>query len=221
LSSIARWSARTLVAAMSVALLPSLGVGPADADQLRYRDATRDVHKFDLADERFTADPKAVNGDIKDVFVHYRKGRLVIRANYVELARRRDTTLSFLGEIKTRHRRWVYSVETSPGRYAGHDGLFIARNGRRACEIGHMFDYKANFTRVVVPLKCLGDPRWVKVSVGAATLQLDEAGLVEFFENAEGEDLGDIPPGLVVVRADDSARPGIADRLRFTPRVYR
>jgi hypothetical protein len=222
LTNISRWGARTLAAAVSVALLPSLGpVGPASADQLRYRDATRDVQKLDFADENFTVDRDATNGDIKNVFVHYRKGRLVIRPNYVELRRRRDTTLSFVGEIKTRHRRWLYSVETSPGRYVGHDDLRTYRTFRKACEIGHMFDYQANFTRVVVPLKCLGDPRWVKVSVGAATVQLNEDGLREFFENADENELTAFPPGLIVVRADDSGRTGVTDRLRFTPRVYR
>src|SRR3954471_15545945 len=188
--------------------------------KLRYRDATHDVQKLDAASEDFepVTDPTATNGDIKDVFVHYRAGRLVIRANYVDLRPRKDTQLVFTGEIKTNeHRRWLYQVQTSPGRYAGHDELLRYRDFGRACEIGHFFDYTKNFTRVVVPLSCLSNPRWVKVSVGAATIQLDEKALKRFFESG-GEKL---PRNVIVVRADDAGRNDVADVLRFTPRLSR
>lgn len=86
--------------------------------KLRYRDATHDVQKLDAASEDFepVTDPTATNGDIKDVFIHYRAGGLVIRANYVDLRPRTDTQMVFTGEIKTNEkRRWLYQVETSPG----------------------------------------------------------------------------------------------------------
>jgi hypothetical protein len=139
MSSMPRWGARALTAAVSLALAPVLvPAATASADQLRYRDATRDVQKFDLANEDFepVTDPAATNGDIKDVFVHYRAGRLVIRANYVDLRPRKDTQLIFTGEIKTNEkRRWLYQVQTSPGKYAGHDELRSYRNFRKACEM--------------------------------------------------------------------------------------
>jgi hypothetical protein len=220
-----RWGARALAAAASVALLPALlPAGSASADQLRYRDATGDVQKFDLSDDSFTpvADPRATNGDIKDVFVHYRKGRLVIRANYVDLRPRRDTTLTFTGEIKTNERRrWLYSVDTSPGKYAGHDRLLTYHRFRKACEIGHEFDYRKNFTRVVVPLKCLSNPRWVRVSVGAVTVQMNEKALKRFFANANRGEPTALSSGDVVIRADDSGRPDVVDTLRWTPPIRR
>ena len=221
MSTIARRGARALTAVVSLALVPVLvPAASASAAQLRYRDATHDVQKVDLADEdpKPVTDPAATNGDIKDVFVHYRAGRLVIRANYVDLRPRKDTQLIFTGEIKTNEkRRWLYQVQTSPGKYAGHDELRSYRTFRKACEIGHFFDYRENFTRVVVPLSCLSNPRWVKVSVGAATVHLDEKALKEFLES-DGENL---PKGVFVVRADDAGRTDVADQLRFTPRVYR
>jgi hypothetical protein len=225
MSSISGWGARALAAVVSLALVPVLASAtPASADQLRYRDAIHDVQKVDAADAEedenttFVTDRRATNGDIKNVFVHYRAGRLVIRANYVDLRPRKDTQLLFMGEIKTNeHRRWLYQVATSPGRYAGHDELFRYGDFRSACEIGHFFDYTKNFTRVVVPLKCLSNPRWVKVSVGAATVHLDEKALKRFFESG-GEKL---PRNVIVLRADDAGRTNVADVLRFTPRVYR
>jgi hypothetical protein len=224
--SISRWGARALAVTASVALLPALlPAGSASAGELRYRDATGDVQKFDLTDDETltpVADRHATNGDIKNVFIHYRTGRLVIRANYVDLRPRRDTTLTFTGEIKTNEkRRWLYNVDTSPGKYAGHDQLRTYRGFGRACEIGHTFDYRKNFTRVVVPLKCLSNPRWVRVSVGAVTLQMSEKALKEFFTDINDGDPTDLSAGDVVIRADDSGRPNVVDTLRWTPRIYR
>jgi hypothetical protein len=221
MSTGSRWGARALAAFASLAFVSALApAGSASADQLRYRDATHDVVKIDLADDSGTpvADRGATNGDIRDVFVHYRTGRLVIRANYVDLRPRKDTVLAFTGEIRTNeNRRWLYQVETSPGRYAGHDELLSYRTYRETCEIGHMFDYRENFTRVVVPLSCLSNPRWVKVSVGAATLTFDKKALKKFLESGTGV----LPHGVLVARADDAGRTDVADQLRFTPRVYR
>lgn len=223
MNSITRRGARALALVVALALAPVLTqAGPAAADQLRYTDATGDIQKVDFADEDFTpvADPDATNGDIKDVFLHYRAGRLVIRANYVDLRPRRDTSLIASGMIKTNEkRRWIYQVQTAPPRHAGRDVLVKARNGRRACEIGHFIDYRENFTRVVVPLRCLSNPRWVKVSVGAATIRIDEEALEEWFEN--GGDEADLPPDAVVYRGDNAPSSGILDRMRFTPRVHR
>jgi hypothetical protein len=221
MSSISGWGARALAAVVSLAVVPVLAsAAPASAGELRYRDAVHDVQKADAADDDLTlvTDPKATNGDIKDVFVHYRAGRLVIRANYVDLRPRKDTQLVFTGEIRTNeHRRWLYQVQTSPGKYAGHDELLRFRDFGRACEIGHFFDYTKNFTRVVVPLKCLSNPRWVKVSVGAVTIRLDEKALKRFLESGGDK----LPRNVFVLRADDAGRTNVADVLRFTPRVYR
>jgi hypothetical protein len=79
-----------------------------------------------------------------------------------------------------------------------------------------MFDYRQNFTRVVVPLSCLSNPRWVQVGVGAATVTFDKKGLKKLLESGTGV----LPHGVPVVRAD-AGRTDVADRLRFTPRIYR
>src|SRR3954453_23300719 len=49
--------------------------------KLRYRDATHDVQKLDAASEDFepVTDPTATNGDIKDVFIHYRAGAATVQ----------------------------------------------------------------------------------------------------------------------------------------------
>jgi len=222
MSNVSRWAARAFAAVVSMAMVPALTpAGSASADQLRYHDAIHDVVKIDLADAdsaKPVRDPAATNGDISDVFVHYRTGRLVIRANYVDLRRRKDTVLAFTGEIESNEkRRWLYQVETSPGRYAGHDQLFSYRTYRATCKIGHMFDYQENFTRVVIPLSCLSHPRWVKVSVGAATVTLNKKALKKFLESGTGV----LPHGILVARGDDAGRTDVADQLSFTPRVYR
>ncbi len=234
LTTLATLGARCATAALTLGVLPvlvtALTSGAADAGELRYHDATGDVQTLDAAsglldpDGRPVTDPSVTDGDIESVFVHYRAGRLVIRADYRELARRRDTQLTFTGEITSgRHRRWGYVVTTTPGRYAGHDELVTLRGPHhgRSCEIGHTFDYARNFTRVSVPLRCLGRPRWVRVSVGAVTMKVDQEALEEFFSDPELEADDPIPPGLLVVGGDDAGRGVVTDRLRWTPRVYR
>ena len=218
---------RALAALLCVALLPALtAVAPsaASAGELRFRDATADVQSLDLADGldegSLVTDPSVRNGDIRSVFVHYRAGRLVIRANFVDLVPRRRTQMSFGGAIRTNeNRRWEYSVDTAPDKYAGHDTLRRHRDGRIACEIGHRIDYARNFARVVVPLRCLSNPRWVKVSLGMVTFDVDRKAFEAWL--ADGDPDSDLPRGVFVVHADDGHSPGLADRTAWTPRVHR
>jgi len=201
-----------LGAALAIALLPLLAPAAAQAGQLRFTDATHDIVKTDLTDESepFTPDPQSVNGDIKDVFIHYRKGHLVLRANFVDLRRAKNTLLAFVGSIRTNEKRhYFYDVVTSPGHYAGQDDL-VSRRGRR-CTIGHMFDYTENFARVSVPLSCLSRPAWVQVKMQALTL---------VFKNKKALEGATIKPGDLVLRADD-ALSDTADSTRWTPKVHR
>lgn len=202
----------TLTAVLALALTALLSSTVAQAAQLRYADATGDVVKVDLASRNphFVSDPSRKNGDIKNAFVHYRKGHLVLRTNFVELKPARNTLLEFTGEIRTpHHRRWAYDVMTSPGRWAGHD-MFINERSGRVCGIGHMFDYAENFTRVAIPLRCLGNPRWVQVRMGAVTYSFDPAVLRERH----------LKPGQIVFHGDLAESNGV-DHSPWTPRVHR
>lgn len=66
-------------------------------------------------------------------------------------------------------------------------------------------------------MSCLSNPRWLRVGVGAATVQLDASALKAFLDG----DGADLPEDAVTVRADDAGRTDVADQLRFTPRIYR
>src|SRR3954447_16449115 len=208
-----RTARRAAVAALAISVAPLLSPAAAQGAELRFTDKTHDVVKVDFTDD-FDAppkpDPTTSNADIKSVFIHYRKGRLVVRTNFVALTRSSNTLLEYAGEIRTNEKRsWAFDVMTSPGRYAGHDELFT-RTGRRACEIGHMLDYRADFARVSIPLWCLSRPSWVQLSLGAATFTIDQKAI----------ESGKIKPGDLVLHIDD-ALSDTADFTRWTPRVRR
>jgi hypothetical protein len=202
------------IAAAVVALTFASVLSPAAAQgaELRFTDATHDVVKVYLLDEsgEIVPDPTTTNADIKSGYVHYRKGRLVLRANFVDLRRASNTLTNFSGMVRTNeNRRWYYDVTTSPGRYAGHDTL-ESGSGRRTCEIGHMFDYTANFARVSIPLRCLSQPKWVQIRMGAFTLTFDQ----------EAVESGELKPGQFELHADD-ALSDTSDFTAWSPRVRR
>lgn len=203
---------RIAAAAVALTFASVLSPAAAQAAELRFTDATHDVVKVDLLDESgsIVPDPTTTNADIKSGFVHYRKGRLVLRANFVDLKRAENTLTNFSGTIRTNEKRhWFYDVTTSPGRYAGHDTL-ESGSGRRTCEIGHMFDYTANFARVSIPLRCLSHPKWVQIKMAAATFTFDQEAL----------DSGELKPGSLEVHFDD-ALSDTADFTAWSPRVRR
>jgi hypothetical protein len=202
------------VATVAVAVTGASLLSPAaHGAELRFADSTRDVVKVDLADESesIVPDPTTTNADIKSGYVHYRRGRLVLRANFVEFRRASKTLTTFAGMVRTNEkRRWYYDVSTSPGRYAGHDTLYN-RSGRETCEIGHKFDYAENFARVSIPLRCLSRPSWVQIRMAAATFTFDEEAI---------ESGGELEPGQFVIRADD-ALSDTADFTAWSPRLRR
>jgi hypothetical protein len=211
-TSSSRGRSRAFRALLSLAVPVALVLaGPAaEARPLRLADATHDVVTVDPTVPRPVAyaTPAVANGDIRRVFVHYRTGRLVIRTDFVALAPRTDTVLSLGGAVRTDdHRLRVFTLVTSPSRYAGHDELLTAR-GRSSCEIGHFIDYRRDFARVVVPLACLDGTRWVRISLSAVTLTFDPATVA-----------ADTPDDLLA-HVDD-ATGDLSDSTGWTPRVYR
>ena len=200
------------VGATVVAIVPMLAPAAAHADELRFSDSTHDVVTMDVGSDNWdlVPDPETRNADIKSVFVHYRKGHLVLRANFVELKRDPNAILDLGGEIRTNeHRYFEYDVMTSPRHYLGHDELYT-RSGRRACEIGHLLDYRDNFARVSISLKCLSRPKWVQIRLEAASLTFTP----KFLES------GELEPGEVFLHLDD-ALSDTTDFTRWTPRVAR
>jgi hypothetical protein len=199
-------------ASLTLALAPLLLPAAAQGAELRFTDRTHDVVKLDLLDESGTVqpDPTTDNADIKSVYIHYRKGHLVLRANFVDLRPARNTVVLFSGLVRTNEKRlYEYDVATSPGHYAGHDELTNARGGR-PCRIGHRLDYRKNFARVSIALRCLSNPRWVQVQMGAATLTFDR----------EAVESGNLEPGSVLLHVDD-ALSDTSDFTDWTPRVRR
>jgi hypothetical protein len=209
-----RWRRRAvaLLASVTAGPLLALAPGPASAQELRFADPRHDVVGLDVADPEsgLRAEPGHANGDITSAFIHYRAGRLVVRVDFARLVRQRDTVLEYTGLIRTsRHRTWAFDVVTSPRRYAGHDTL-VSDRGAATCEIGHRLAWREDFARVVVPLSCLGDPRWVRLSFGTISYTFDPAALAS----------GELTPGSLVAHVDAAASESRDSLGGFTPRVH-
>jgi hypothetical protein len=204
---------RRAVATAAVTLLPLLAVvtpSSASGQELRFADPRHDVVTIDPAADSLTPSPNPVraNGDITSAFVHFRKGRLVVRVDFAELTPRRNELFEYTGAIFTSQRRvFLFDVATSPGRYAGHDKL-LRGNGKPACEVGHRLDRRQDFARVVIPLSCLDHPRWVRLGFGAITYAFDPELLAT----------GKLQAGGLLARVDHASRDD-RDDLGVTPRI--
>jgi hypothetical protein len=150
-----------------------------------------------------------VNGDISGAFVHFRKGRLVIRVDFAELTQRRNELFEYTGVVLTSERRaFAFDVSTSPARYAGHDTL-LRGHDKRACHIGHRLDWQRDFARVVIPLSCLDHPRWVRLGFGAITFAFDPELLAT----------GKLQPGTLLAHIDQASHDERED-FGVTPRIH-
>ena len=172
---------RALVTAVAAgAALTPVAAQAHQADQLVYTDPSHDVQTLTIdqntspdpqTDPGFTVDPAMTNGDIKRVFVHFRKEHLVIRTTFVDL-RRQGFGISYDGLLRTNTGvRRVFDVTATRKHREGHD-MLIAPRHKVSCEIGHWLGYTDNFARVSIPLSCLGNPRWIQLKIAASTFRL-------------------------------------------------
>jgi len=205
---------RVLVTVAAVTVLPLLAAvmpSSASAQELRFEDPRHDVITIDPASDTLEPSPNPArsNGDITGAFVHFRKGRLVVRVDFAELTERRNELFEYTGAIFTsKHRAFAFDVSTSPGRYASHDTL-LRGDGKRVCEVGHRLDWQRDFARVVIPLSCLDHPRWVRLGFGAVTFAFDPELLAT----------GQLPAGALLAHIDQASRDE-RDDLGLTPRIH-
>ncbi|MGZ4500628.1 MAG: hypothetical protein ACXVXD_09345 [Nocardioidaceae bacterium] len=164
----------------AVAAGAALAPVAAQADQLVYTDASHDVQTLTIdsssdpqANPGFEVDPAMTNGDIKRVFIHFRKDHLVIRTTFVDL-RRHAAALGYTGLLRTNAGvRRIFDVEAAPKQWVGHDMLMAPRK-HVTCAIGHKLGYTDNFARVSIPLSCLGNPRWIQFKIAATTVRVNQ-----------------------------------------------
>jgi hypothetical protein len=200
-------AAATTVLPLLAAVMPS----SANAQELRFGDPRHDVVTIDPASDSLEPNPNPThaNGDITSAFVHFRKGRMVVRVDFAELTPRPNQLFEYTGAVLTSKRQaFAFDVSTSPGTYAGHD-MLLRGNGKPACEVGHRLDWQRDFARVVIPLACLDHPRWVRLGFGAITFAFD----------AELLATGKLQAGSLLAHIDHASHDD-RDDLGLTPRIH-
>lgn len=197
---------RLLALALSGALLvPSA----ANAEEVVTEDPAADVLALgpteqggDDLDNLLPA-PENLTADVVRTTVDHRASRLRVRLDLRDLGRSR--TYFAVLEVRTPDGRFVVETENL-GRRPKAD----MRRRSRAIECRRLRaagDQASSRVTVTIPTSCLGDPRWVQVGAGVAS--------VETVTSADGAE-------EMVVVADDAHRAGeVRERIALGPKVRR
>jgi hypothetical protein len=161
---------RTIVALVTCALAPFVGVSSAEAAEITVTDSTGDVRE---GEGRLA--PRVSNGDITNVSYDHRAARVVIRAEYVELLRPQsnNSTLVFATRMRTNEGAYrVAFTDADAGEPQGATFL-TNRRGEVRCNVDERIDYFGNAIQVRIPRTCLSRPQWIRFTSFHATETAD------------------------------------------------
>ena len=158
---------RAIVALVTCALAPFVGVSSAEAAEITVTDSTGDVREG--GDGRLA--PRVSNGDITNVSYDHRAARVVIRAEYVELLRpRRNSELTFASRMRTNEGAYRVAFTFADAGEPQGETYFGNRRREVRCNIDERIDYFGNAIQVEIPRTCLSRPRWIRFTSYHATL---------------------------------------------------
>ncbi len=172
---------RAMTACTVAAGLIALGVGPANADHLKFADASGDMTGITESSEGATGEPAANHdaGDVTVAVIRHGKRAVTVNSSFAQL--RRSHFNGFHGKLRTGSVIRYYSVIDDP-KAKPVLGVFTKRF-KPVCDGATLdVDYKADTLRIRVPRKCLKRPEWVKATMMSAnhrarsnTYYLDDA----------------------------------------------
>ncbi len=118
-------------------------------------------------DNEVVAVPQQVNGDITRTVFRHRQHRVRIRIGFAALQRTFESmyVTAAMQTNKGRLREAVAAVDHHDPAEGGWRGNLFLRNGVRCSSLHHSFDYTHDVLIIGVPRRCLGNPRWVRISV--------------------------------------------------------
>jgi hypothetical protein len=202
LTSLPGWNPRTirpsprsravLGCTMATGLLV-LGVGPANADRLRWTDAAGDMTGFTESSEGVTATPAPDHhaGDVTSLVVRHGRHAVTMEVSFAQL--RRSHFNALIGKLRTdtlaRHFFVEDERDARPRLYVVNKRFTPVCGGATL----HV-DYRANTVSIRVPRRCLKRPDWVKATAmsandkgdGSNTYYLDDAFSPSPLEDTEG-----------------------------------
>ena len=176
------------IAAVAVVVAGSLALltGPASTAERTVADRRHDVWTWTpttLGRGHFTASGARVNVDLVGVAVHHLRRDVVVKASYADL-RRVGPRFGLTVDLRTdRHQgRHVSLVAGRSDNWRGRTILLGSRRREVACVHRHTrVSYARNAVWIVLPRRCLKNPRWVRFRVmafklvGEGRLQVDIA----------------------------------------------
>jgi hypothetical protein len=148
--------------------------GAAHAEKLSYVDSASDVHVFQ-ADDTTTLVGDVVNTDVRSVRIDHRNRKLKAKFGYTDLTRTGVGFVSVLHVLSSEGRS--LNVIVAAGRASWRGGAVLETAAGRDLEcpsIRRTIDYDANTVKVSLGTDCLGEPRWVRVALEAASIQADD-----------------------------------------------
>lgn len=182
----ARTSRRALLSASVATAVIVLLPGTAAAGSLQYADAgTEDVWLVEdhpVFGTTYTPAGSVPNVDVLATRVRHVRQKVVIHASYAELRRDADRFYLTEGLRVPGGREWVVQVNTLAD-LRGTSAWYGVTQPAEPCEgLTHRIDYAEDRVRLTIPRRCLGGPRWIRVS-GLA--EAPAPGGLEYADNAQ------------------------------------
>jgi hypothetical protein len=154
------------IAAAALVLAP----GIAHADTLTKADKAGDVLKSaTTGGGADTVDPTRANGDITRSIITHGPSNVKVKLVHRDLSKvgRIITIISIKTDKAKNFRR--FEIVAAPGKYYGVVTVHTKAGKKVSCKTTRKVDYAANSTLLVIPRKCLGNPRWVRVGAGVVS----------------------------------------------------
>jgi hypothetical protein len=152
---------------LAVLATPAVAV-PSYAETFRGGDPARDVQRLTRSGDGddYTAAPTRANPDVLAATVRHTKRRVVIDVRFDDIfvPPGRTGVFAVFGDLRSDTSGASWDMWATQERRQGRVTIF--RRGKR-CLGSSRVDYARDTARVVLPRRCLGDPRWVRVSITA------------------------------------------------------
>jgi hypothetical protein len=202
---------RVAVSAATVTALTVTGAGASHAQKLSYADGASDVYALH-DDDSTTLVGDVVNTDVRSVTIDHRNRTFKAKFGYTDLARTGNgflVNLHVLTSNGTQFLVYVSAASSTPGSWRGDRPLLAKGNGKspknvECASIRRSIDYEANTLKVSLSTDCLGEPRWVRVALKAASVQV-----------------GGLPEDGVLYVADDAQRPDVPPTITLSGKIRR
>jgi hypothetical protein len=167
--------------------------GTAYAAAVTIADETSDVWEDSAEDGAYVTSAQVTNVDVESLRVRHLANRIVVTADYVELAKGSDVPLGVTNRLRFDDGpALTISIDTFH-KASGESALYNKRGPVECGGYDATIDYAADTVELIVPRRCVGNPRWVEanfVSQGSVESSDAENGYLTYRDNALSSESG-------------------------------